>query len=423
MLRNAEQALSAGDPARTVELTQILLMQNADDFAALYLLSLAQSDLGRDEAAAQAAARAYDAALNDAERLQAARLVGGARFRLGHYTRAQWWLRTAANNATTPQDAATVAREFQQIQRTTPLSAQANLSVAPTDNINNGADSDLLSLEGIDITFKLPAEALALSGIEYTGDLQLSYRLFQNARQITSIDAYTYARSYTLSDASRESVPGLKGSDYALLLAEVALTQRRFVFDSLGPTTVSGSVGHVQFSGAPLWTYTKLTLGQEFAIGENAGLNVQASIQNQTPRNDSVPDTKVYNLTTTYVTQRPNGDRVQFSLVGILNDAELDESTFSDISGSLNYNFAQPFFGIDWSMTAGIGHTNYDEFALSLDGRRDDYISVGGTGVLTDVSYFGFSPSLTVTATKRQSNVDPYNSTQFQARLGIQSNF
>jgi hypothetical protein len=423
VLQDAEQALSAGDPARTVELTQILLMQNTDDFAALYLLSLAHSDLGKDEAAAQVAARAYGAALDDVGRLQAARLVGGARFRLSHYTRAQWWLRIAANYATTPEEAATVAREFQQIQRTNPLSAQANLSIAPTDNINNGADSDLLSLEGIDIEFRLPAETQALSGIEYAGDLQLSYRISQDARQITTVDAHVYARSFVLSAATQGSVPGLKGSDYALALAEVALTQRRFLIDGLGPTTVSGGVGHVQFSGQPLWDYTRLTLGQEFAVGPDSVLRVQASMQNQMVRNDIVSDTKVYNLTTSYATQRPNSDRLQLSLVGILNDAEIDENTFSDISGSINYSFARPILNIDWSVAAGIGHTNYDEFALSLDGRRDDYITVGGTGVLTDLSYFGFSPSLTVTATKRQSNVDPYNSTQIQARIGIQSNF
>ena len=423
VLQNAEQALSAGNPARTVELTQTLLLQNTDDFTALYLLSLARSDLGQDEAAAQVATSAYGAALNDAERLQAARLIGGARFRLGHYTRAQWWLRIAANYATTPQDTATVAREFQQIQRTNPLSAQANLNIAPTDNINNGADSDLLSLDGIDIEFRLPPETMALSGIEYAGDLQLSYRISQNTRQITSVDAFAYARSYTLSAASENSVLGLKGSDYALVLAEVALTQRRFLIDGFGLTTVSGGGGHVQFSGEPLWNYTKFTLGQEFAAGPDAVLSVQASVQNQTARNDIVPNTKVYNLTTSYAVQRPNGDRFQLSLVGILNDAEIDESTFSDISGSINYSFARPILSINWSMTAGIGHTNFDEFSLSLDGRRDDYITVGGTGVLSDLSYFGFSPSITVTATKRQSNVDPFNSTQIQARIGIQSNF
>lgn len=423
VLEDAERALAAGDPARTVELTQILVGQNTNDFTALYLLSLARSDLGQDEAAAQAAIRAYDAALNDAERLQAARLVGGARFRLGHYTRAQWWLRIAANHTSMPQEMATVAQEFQQIQRSNPFSAQANLSIAPSDNINNGADNDLLSLEGIDIEFRLPPETVALSGIEYAGDLQLSYRISQDAHQITSIDAFAYARSFTLSPASRDSVPGLRGSDYALVLAEVALTQRRFLIEGFGPTTVSGGVGHVQFSGEPLWTYTKFLLGQEFAIGPNAVLSLQAGVQNQTARNAVVPDTTVYNINTSYSTQRPNGDRLQLSLVGSFNDAADEESTFGDVSGSINYDFARPMLNIDWSLMAGIGHTNYNEFALSLDGRRDDYITVGGTGVFSDLSYFGFSPSVTVTATKRQSNVDPYNTTQVQARVGIQSNF
>jgi len=422
-MSDAEQALADGNPTRTAVLAQEKLTKYPNDFTALYLLSLAQSDLGQDEAAAQNASKAFDVALNDSERLLSARLAGGARFKLDQHFRAGWWLRVAANHAETPDDKAVVAQEFRQIQSANPLSVQASLSAAPSDNINNGADSDIIRLDGIDIDFTLSPETQALSGVEFAANVDLSYQITQSARHQTRVGAYLYGRSFALSSKAKQSVPDLRGSDYSLALAEVDLTHIRFLADWLGPTTVSLGFGHVIYSGDPLWDYAKLSLGQDIALGPSAVFSLQGSVQNQTARSSIVPDTKVYNLTSSLTARQQNGDLLQLSLTGILNDTELIESTFTDVSGTVGYSFASPVLGTQWSFFGTAGHTNYDEFSLSLDGRRDDYITFGSTTVFTEMSYFGFSPSVSFTATQRRSNVDPFNSTQVQGRFSIQSNF
>ena len=423
LLARSEQALANGQPALAVDLTAQLITQNPNDFAALILQSLAQADLGNDAAAFDAATRAYGAGQSDAEWLQAARLAGAARFRMGQYLRAQWWLRRAANHAQTPQDTDTVRAEFQRIRQANPLTAQLGLSIAPSDNINNGSEQNFFTLEGIDFEFTLPPGSLPLSGVEYAGEVKLSYQLSRSATQMTSIDAYFYGRTYTLTRAAQATVPDIVGNDYALALAEVSLNHSRFLFDGLGPTTVSAHLGRVWFSGDPLWDYQKLSVAQAFRVRDADVLTLTAAVQDQQAQSDLQPDTVLYDLSAAYATPLANGDVLELTLAAQLNDAATETDTFTDYSAFADYRFNAPVLGARWGVSFGVGYTNYDEFTLSLDGRRDTYASLGATAVLGEISYFGFSPSISVTARRTVSNVTQFTSSQIEARIGIQSTF
>lgn len=423
LLTLAEQALADGRPARVVDMTTQLTTQNPDDFAALVLLSLAQADLGKNHAAFVAASRAYHAGRTKAERLQAARLAAAARFRMGHYLRAQWWLRQASNHTQTPQDADTVRAEFQRIRQANPLTAQLGLSIAPTDNINNGSEQDFFTLEGLDFEFTLPPGSLPLSGVEYAGDVQLSYQLSRSATQMTSLDAYFYGRTYTLTRAAQATVPDISGNDYALALTEVSLNHSRFLFDGLGPTTVSAHLGRVWFGGDPLWDYQKLSVAQAFRVRDADVLTLGVAVQDQQAQSNLQPDTILYDLTAAYATPLDNGDVLKLTLAAQLNDAATETDTFTEYSGFADYRFNAPVLGARWAVSLGVGYSNYDEFTLSLDGRRDTYASLGAIAVLDQISYFGFSPSVSITARRTVSNVTQFTSSQIQARIGIQSTF
>ena len=423
LLTLAEQALADGQPARVVDMTTRLTAKNPDDFAALVLLSLAQADLGNDDAAFDAASQAYHAGRTNAERLQAARLAAAARFRMGQYLRAQWWLRRASNHTQTPQDTDTIRAEFQRIRQANPLTAQLGFSIAPTDNINNGSEQDFFTLEGIDFEFTLPPGSLPLSGVEYAGEAKLSYQLSRSASQMTSLDAYFYGRTYTLTRAAQATVPDISGNDYALALAEVSLNHSRFLFDGLGPTTVSAHLGRVWFSGDPLWDYQKLSLAQAFRVRAADVLTLTGAIQDQQAQSDLQPDTVLYDLSAAYATPLANGDVAELTLAAQFNDATTETDTFTDYSAVADYSFSAPVFRARWGVSFGVGYTNYDEFTLSLDGRRDTYASLGATAVLEEFSYFGFSPSVSVTARRTVSNVTQFTSSQIQARIGIQSTF
>lgn len=417
----AEQALSDGSPATTIDLANSILRQNPNDFQALFLLSLGYSETDQHDAAANAATQAYRAALNDEERLISARVAGAAYFATGQFTRAEWWLRRAANNVETDDEAQLVRQEFDAIRDANPLSARFGFSVAPSNNINGGSKEAFFTLG--DIVFEFGPKSRALSGIEYSGYADLSYRLSRGENHITKAMVYLHGRTYSLSPSSQATVPDVSGSDYAYAVAELSLNHRQMLFDGLGPTGVSVSVGQIWQAGSPLWRYSEFSLSQNFSIGQNASALIRASIENRAALDSIQSDTTIYDLQGIYAVRLGNQDTLRLTLGYRFNDA-LDVSyTYSDISASVNYDLRRPILGTDLSFEIGGGYKNYDEFLLSLDGRRDTYVTVGTTAVLERISYFGFSPMVTISATRTFSNVARYSMLEVQGSFGIQSNF
>ncbi len=421
MRQRAEQSLTAGDATATIGVAETLLRRDPEDYQALMLLSLAKLQLGQNDEAANAAGRAFRAGQADDQKLQAARVAAAARFNTGQYTRAEWWLRRAANHTRTEEDSALLEQEFQAIRQNNPLFVQLNFSVARSNNINGGSEDAFFFLD--DFQFILDPASRALSGTEYQGEVELSYRLSASERQATFAGLYLYGRTYTLSGDSQATVPDVSGSDYSLTVAEVSLRHRRLLFDGLGPTTVSVHTGQMWYGGDSLRRFNRLALAQDFLIGQNAATTIQALIEDQETLSDLQPDTVVYDVQGTYAQRLGNQDIVRLSLGYRLNDADEETFTFTDYRATVEYDFEDPVLSTDLSVSFGVGHTNYDEFSLSLDGRRDTYASVGATAVFSDISYFGFSPSVSLSIVHTDSNVSRFSNTDVQGSVGISSNF
>ena len=417
----AVQALSDGDPAKSAAIAEAVLKRTGDDYQTLYILSLARTELGQDVAAVRAAQQAYKSAATDNDRLQAARVVAAAKFRQGQYTRAEWWLRRGANNVTNAQDAQILAQEFGAIRQKNPLSLRFGFWVAPSDNINGGAENAVFSLGQFQFIFN--PSSLALSGVEYSGDVELSYRLSQGPDHITHAGLYLFGRTYSLSSGSQARAPNVSGSDFALGLVDVSLTHRRSIFAGVGPTGVSVNAGQVWYGGDPVWRYHRVSLSQSFAIGQAASVVLQAGIEDQTGLVASQPDAEVYDVEARYARSLGNRDVVRLTLRSRYHNATVATNTYRDHSATLGYEFAKPVLGSQLSLSLGVGRKSYHEFSLSLDGRRDRYASLGATVVFPQVSYLGFSPSWSMTATRTKSNVARFETRQVTGRLGLQSQF
>ena len=426
----AENALVSDDPATTVALSQQMLAQNPDNYAGWFLLALGQSDLGNDAEAAQAAAQAYRRAASDSDRLQSARLVARARLRLGHYTRSEFWLRRAANHAESDEDARAIVREYLATVQANPLSVNINAGIAPSDNINNGSDDGILRFEGIDLTFRLPEDRTALSGIEYAGSVQLSYRLAQDNVQSTAVTAYLYADTFTLSQESRDlldaspdaDVRAVTGRDFASTVAQVGITHQRANLLPFGPTQLSFNVGSYWENQTRLVNYQDYIVQQLFPVSPGQSYTLRASVREQQALLDTLIDTTSYDLIGAYDTQLGNGDQLQISAAYRYNDAGF-ENTYDEYRAGLGYSFGQPVFSANWSASFELGYRNYDEYATTLDGRRDRFATVGLSTIFTSAQYFGFSPSVALSATRTLSNAEEVESTAVQLRVGIESNF
>lgn len=420
-LNLAERALSDDKPEVTVATAQALLRCIPDNYQALILLSLAQSRLENRSDATRAAIRAFRVARTDPQKLQASRMAGAGHFKSGHFSRAEWWLRRAANFAPTPRDSAIVKREFETIRRENPLTVQLSFSSAPSSNVNSGSNENVFNIG--DLELLLSADSLALSGIEYAASANFGYRLSQSKDHLTSAGFLIYGRTYSLSASSKASVPQVSGSDYALVATEVSLNHRRNVFANLGTTGISAHIGQNWFGGDPLWRYGRIALSQDFAINQRTSASLRGFVETEVALDDVQPDTLVYDIEASFGRRLPNRDVVRFSLGARTADTDFDTSDYTSLRGNLQYDFYKRILDTRLSLALGIGKKDYEEFALTIDGRHDKSISIGATAVFENISYYGFSPSLTLQARKTNSNFSRYSTDQITARLGIQSNF
>ncbi|MDX8349885.1 hypothetical protein SLH49_18005 [Cognatiyoonia sp. IB215446] len=430
----AEAALVGGNPARTVILANQLLEDNPDSFAALFLLALAQSDLDLPREAAASAGRAYRVASSEETRLQTARLAATAHFRAKQYARSEFWFRRAANHIATEDDAEAIVRGFQRAREANPITTQYTASIAPSDNINDGSDAARLCFENLDgtcfIELDLREDQLALSGLEYNGSARIQYELSKTPRQTTTIGGLIFGQGVVFSDETEtllsesesEIVRDLRPSDFAAFLAQFSLEQQQADFSPLGPTRIAYNYGRYWRGGDLLVDYHDLILGQIVPFEGGRSFALESSVRQQRAQAPGLIDSTIYNLSGSYQWRFDNRDVTTLTLASKYNDAS-EESTFVEYRLRSDYALGRQIFQTRWSTFAEIGYRSFDEFSSTLDGRRDRFASAGVTAVFEEVSYFGFSPSMSLFASRTDSDVSFIDSSKASLSFGIASNF
>ena len=66
---------------------------------------------------------------------------------------------------------------------------------------------------------------------------------------------------------------------------------------------------------------------------------------------------------------------------------------------------------------------DYDVSPHSPDGRHDDYYQADISLTFKKIDYYGFNPTLSMTAAKVDSNIGLFESNRFGVNFGIQSAF
>ncbi len=337
------------------------------------------------------------------------------------YLAAQFWLRRATNHAETAQDAQRLSADMQAIRASNPITFNLSFSAAPSDNVNGGAAEKHFQLGGFN--FEFAPSSLARSGIEYSGQAAVTYRLSQTENSTTTAGLSLYGRSYALSATAKKTAPGVSGSDFALTQVEGTLRHRASLREGFGPSEAALQFGKTWYGGDALRTHVRLALAQDFVLGPNAALKLSGFAEQQNALSTQQVDTDIFDLTGLYAQRLPNNDVLRLTLQHRLHDAAQESFSFSDSRFVVSYDQLERIWNAKLSYYLGFGYKNYDTYSLSLNGRRDRSISVGATAVFEAVSYYGFSPNLTIAATSTKSNVARFTSNSVAARLGFTSNF
>lgn len=426
----AQTALVAGNFQAAQTLAETALAQTPTDFDALLILALSQVELGDNSAAVSTAAKAYSVAPSDATRVQAARLVANAHVRARHFTRAEFWLRRAANNAKTDAEAEAVVREYFAVVQANPLSAQFNAAIFPTDNLNGGSEDGILRLESIGLTLFLPETRSSLSGVGYSGSAALTYRLFESPDQAVSISGSLSGRTYSLSSEAKSllassidpDVQNVTGSDFSTASASVGLEFRDNRLSPLGPVTATLDTGSNWEGGTRIISFNALGLQQAIPLNDRSLLNFSALWRDQKSLTPFLVDAKVQDVSASYSRLLASGNQVQFNLAYRYIDAGF-ENIFDEYRLGVGFGLGEPVLGTKLSASLEIGTREYDEFTTTLDGRRDRFASAQINATFTQISYFGFSPGIALSGTRTESSAEENTSSAVQLLFGIESSF
>ena len=376
--------------------------------------------IGNFAAAARSGRAAFALAENDNEQVSAARLIASAHFRAGHYSRAEWWLRRALHNA---DDSAVpiLQQEFHAVRQKNPLTVRLNFSLAPSDNINNGSATETVNIWGL--PFLLNPDARALSGLELALGVDATYRIAQADNFATNLGIILFGRAYELSPAAQKAAPDVSASDYSFGVVELSLNHARRFSGSSGPSVFALHLGQNWYGGAVYTRYQRVNVSQEFRPGPGIAWQVFSSFEHQVSPSDGNTPSRIFSLGGSVTSKLKNGDGIQASLQGQQTTSPDPAKEYNALRSGLRYGFAKPVLGSGLSLSATLEARDYAYSVYDPTGRQDLSLSAGATMVFPNVSYFGFSPSVSIETSATRSNVDLFDRHSLAVKMGIQSNF
>ncbi len=429
LLEIAGRLLAQGEAERAGELAQALLARDPDDLAALLLLGRASLEAG-DWPAALAAARKAHARAGAAEepgaRYLAARIAGRAHAEMGDWTRAQLWLRRAGGDAPDAGALGDLSRELAAVRALNPLSVSLSFGVAPSSNVNGGTSAETVwvwvPLFGGGYLPTTPVgDALPLSGWRVSGGATLSWRLAGDARRGTYLEGQASGRTYVLSEEARETAPGAQGSDYSDLQASLSLVHRWQGQEASGPSAVRLTFGRSWYDWAAYTRFAQVSWdrGVRLARRDRLDLSVFADWTERegTDRYASV------GARARWTHGFGSGDRATLSLGVREHLDEVPDTTWSGVSVGAGYDRGEPVLGLRLGLGAELEWRDYDLSRLEPAGREDWRGTLRATVGMPTFEVWGFEPTVTLEASRTNSDADRIDKETLTLDLAFRSRF
>lgn len=415
----ARQAVLTGDLALADGLSSALLAQDPDDPDALMVQAFVLRSRGDLDAAAAAAARAHRLAETPALRFDAAMLVADIKARQERYTSSQIWLRRADQQATTDPQRQVAANAYRQVTRLNPLAIQLRFSARPTNNVNNGAETTVIEIGGL--PFVLDPSGQQLGGFEASTGLSLSYRLDEEATRRTDLVAELYYRKIWLDSAAQAAAPGAEGADFDYGVVIAGLRERRLIWPEWGVSQATVLLGQSWYGGNGLARWGELQLGQTVSRGATSSFNFGAVLRSEKRLDDDINSSESLAFSVDWNSELDKG---AYSIGAAVKNVWSDSATVDQTSVLLRASRSfDDIAGLRPTITGSIEQRLYHEFVSSSDGRTDVAISLGLDVTWPEVTFYGFSPRVSLNARRTYSNVDIYDRNEYSLGVTAVSRF
>lgn len=417
----ARDALQNGQAETAVALASALIARDPQDVSALLLKARAQRELGDYKAAVHTARTAWRASQTDLQHYASALVVAQALSSSGARSRAQIWLRRAAQAAPDERLKAKAIKDFRYVRDRNPWTTNLSFGVTPSSNINNGSKSEIVEIDGL--PFLLSGDARALSGVEYRFEIDTEY-----SKQITE-KAWVFAagavdiRRYGLSSEARQQAPDLNASALRYNEAELTFGATLFPSPHLGPLTVSVDGGRGWYAGDPIVEFYRLNAEQVVPLNARNRLTLSFAADHQHRIADTLNSSSTQTVQWTWAHSAANGDSWQAAFA--VSDTRSDGAAVARDGwlSTLQYARAKPVLGAKMSLSFTYEAQRYDRPFFSSETRADQRYSADASFVFNEMQLYGFAPEIGLSAERNSSNIGLYERNDLGITLGIRSVF
>lgn len=425
----ASEALRVGQSQRAAEYAEALTERDADDITAHLIRSRALRDLGQIPEARQAARTAWSLADTKDERYSSALVMAQALSSGGQRTRAQLWLRRAIQAAPNESLSKKAIRDFKYVRATNPWSTRLTFSVTPDSNFNNGSsnrspyrDYRFIWLDTGEPLEVIPDKsARALSGVEYAFANDTRYRFWETETRAHDLTIAVDLRLYSLSSDAKQIAPDKTGSDFSFYSLGLGYAHRGLNFDRKGEYRLTTEAGQSWYGGAGYTRFLRLSAGQDYATSRTNKIGSRLSFERQFGLRTHDLDTLRTDLT--FGTRLKNGTRLNLVLTGAAATSPVQTQEFDELGLRAQLGLAKPVIGANVFFGLGVRSRRYDVSRYSLDGRQDLRTNADVTFVFSKLDYYGFNPTMTLSASQNESNISLFDSNRIGVNFGFQSAF
>jgi len=422
----ARQALFAGRFELAREIAMGLLQADPEDAYAYGVLAAAHSRLNDPRLARTAARLSYRYSDTAQKKFGAARTAASIAYQQERPTVSQAWLRIAAAHADTPSQDKLLARDYGRVRAANPFSFNINLSVAPSDNVNNGTDNVLEVNNGIPTQGIFRNSSRALSGTVGTLDVRLKYRLRATDTSRTTATGRIYTRRVELSDSAEALAPTLSDGDFASTYVETGLSHQFALGKTGNSVTVTGALGASWYGGERNYDFAKIDVARGIRLTPNSYFSLRGGAEQRNSTVSDLRDTHVYTLGAQFSQKLDNGGRVNLGLTVQDVNGDFTNADFQTASLRASYTFGKQIGPAQITTGLTVGYTDYDQYQLvsAVDGGRQDTSVYGDVSLFfADYDFAGFAPTLRLRSGQRSSNVNRFEISETTISLGIQSKF
>ncbi len=424
LARSAQAAFSAGRVEMARMLALAALNSDPKEPTALAVLAAVGLATKEPEAARTVAAQSFRAAPDRKGKFTAARLAARAAVDSDNTGIAKYWLRRAIQVAPTDSARAATIRDFTTLRAQSRVRFDVDLAIKPSDNVNQGARSALLVIDGSPTWFYFDGSTMALSGVEASASLGLRYRLAGTAAAPTEAGLRLYHRAVSLSDEAKAQAPAASGADFANSALDATLFHTQLLSDR---HSLRGglTLGRTWLAGNPYSDRARIEAAVSTRHGAQTRSRFGFAIERQWLASSKPPAT-AFAIDAGLQQALSWGDTIAVKVEAATTLSDNANQEHRRIGANLRYALSTPLVGTQISGAVGVTARDYPVFFNGIfndTGREDVTLSGSVDMALPKLGAFGFEPVVSIEASRTRSNVSRYESQALGIGLRIQSSF